>query len=339
MRQIFLKGGMFLAITLGILWGINELLPFYWGNRMLLTKMNYVNKKERVSDTFFIGGSNTFRHIVPSLFDSLLLEHKITSFNLGNDGCYPTHSYHILENLVDEIGEELDYVFITLNSFDALPDARFRVTKTKYFTDLNLYIQECKYVYNLEADNKKKLDLLRRYSISFWENVFKINMRKDYLEYFLGITAFGEGANGKHRDGFTPLPGLVTEHKQLAKNIPKVMHSIAENWKNTIDKKVDASYNKAHLNWIEKLIAVTANKGVHLIFILPPKRFTVESYEELYALYNAINEDNRIALCDPSIYPEFYDPDFRWDAGHFNKKGARVYTTALATEFKKILQN
>jgi len=342
MKKIILKGGIFLVIILIILWLLNEMLPFSWGNRMLHTKVEYLNKdnNKQKFNSFFLGSSTTYRHIIPSLFDSLLQEQRLVSFNLGTDGCYPTHIYNILENVLKESNEDIKYIFVTISTFDPLPETRFHSTKTKYFTKLKWYYQELKYLFYLEADNKKKADLLRKYSITYWENIFKINMRRDVINYIVGKGKFGESVLGKNKDGYRKLPGKITEIEWMAKTIPKFVGKTKRSWSTV--KKDQSNYNKGHLDLIENLITKSKENGTHLVFILPPARYAhhaTENYDQIYSLYGAIDEKHKIELCDPAKYPTLYNSEYYWDASHFNSKGARIYTRLLGEEVRRLLED
>ena len=59
---------------------------------------------------------------------------------------------------------------------------------------------------------------------------------------------------------------------------------------------------------------------------------------DMVALFYSLPETNRIDLANPFEHPEFYQLENRWDEGHLNDAGAKIYTQKLATAFSEQME-
>jgi len=342
MKSLLGKGFLFLIIG-GILLQVVEIFPNYsWGNRMLDTKIEYIEKYGLEPNCYFIGASNTYRHIDPSLFDRNCKDQEISSFNLASDGCYPTQNYYIVDNLLK--GKEVPkYIFITINAYDPLPHTRYRSTKAKYFTSFKNYLNEMSYISNLDSSRVDKRELIEKYTVTLFDKYLKLNMRRDYIEYFTNSSNFGNSVIGLNKDGFKALPGPTTTSKRLIHNIPKANKAVEFRWRRLLEStdsninSMTKPYNIGHLIRIQDLINKGDRLGCQIFFILPPKLFFLEDISEMYNLFKRINPANRIEMANPDLYPELYDVALKWDTGHYNASGASEYTKILVSEFNKLL--
>lgn len=341
MRKLLLKG-IFLVFVIALIQQITaKLFPWNWGNRALLTKMTLLEKeiKNKNFNTFFIGGSNTYRHVIPTVFDSLS-EENVISLNLGTDGCYPPEAYHILDNLITNY-DGVEYVFVSLNSFDRLFNRkRYRTTRTKYYINTNWFFKELLYLRDIKNQKWRK-EMLKKYSVTFLENFFRIGYKKDYIKYFFGNWLYSEKVIGLDRDGYRAFDTPVTPNEKVAVNIPRRTKELQKHWERAydVDENHNKEYERIHLEIITDFIAKGNEKGIKIIFLLPPKSFLLSTIPKMLALYNQIPESNRMSLANPANYPVFFQEQYRWDAGHLTHEGAKLYSQALAKEFNNLVKN
>lgn len=96
------------------------------------------------------------------------------------------------------------------------------------------------------------------------------------------------------------------------------------------EEEIDVTiYNDVQLARITKLLESSKEKGINLIFVLLPR----SASPELLGLFYNIPPQSRIDLCNPILFPEFYDIEHSFDVGHLNTKGAELMTKKLAESY------
>jgi len=98
-----------------------------------------------------------------------------------------------------------------------------------------------------------------------------------------------------------------------------------------------SSLNEVHLRKIKSLIRKADIHGIQLLFLISP---LWEDFKEQLAIKENLPEENVIEVADYHKYPDLYNTSILFDAGHYNAKGSRLFTTYLAREMKnKLNQN
>ena len=311
-------------------------LPWYWGNPQLATKMNYLIKQDLHPDTYFIGSSNIFRQIQPNIFDAQT-QKPTNSFNLGNDGCFTEQNLYILDNTIKRSSNKIKYIFLELNGFDDLAPKRYRTTKSKYFTHLASSWARYKYLQASNLPSMRKDELLKQYLISYLDNIFKIGMLKDIIRYYTGQNNWQE-LLGKHKDGYLSLPGFQTKSRGGRDYIPIASRDLAYRLNWAYKQKHNTVYNQHHLELLTNYITELKNRHIHLFILLTPKEFKLETHTELMTLFNKLPQRHKIDLANPSKYYAFFETQNRWDSGHLNDQGAKLFTQELAKSFNSIIR-
>jgi len=335
MKTFVIKGILLCTLCILAFVAIGKALPFYWGNRMLLSKMEVLQNQKDVN-TLFIGGSTVFRQIDPKIFDSKVEDKSIKSFNLGTDGCYPTQCYYIAENILRDKAYNIKNIFISLNAFDPIPKGRYQTTRIKFYSTFKILIHRLKYLANLKQLSKEDQNkYLKKYLGTFYEGFFKLGMRRDIIQLIKGQTTFGSSYFGLEQNGYVALNGNHRNNNKELKQTENVTTKIGQNWTKAREENQINDFNAAHLAIINKLISAAKKKNCEIIFILPPQSFVLETIPEIYGLYNQIPSANKLDVNDPSKYPKLYDLDHKWDGGHLNDRGAKYYTNALVSEYNQ----
>ena len=111
----FLLTSLLFACVLLVMLQLHELLvPYYWGDSQYVKKMSYLRNHKDEFNTYFIGSSGFYRHIVPLLFDSLTTV-DTRSFNLGVPAGFPPSTYAFYESFLEQDARESTrYVFVEL---------------------------------------------------------------------------------------------------------------------------------------------------------------------------------------------------------------------------------
>ena len=102
-------------------------------------------------------------------------------------------------------------------------------------------------------------------------------------------------------------------------------------------KNNNVELNEIHRKYLLRLISKSQNKGIHLVFVLPP-RLDLEFYKELIPIVNSLPKSNTIELASFPEYKEFYKIENSFDSGHLNILGARLFSEEIAKKTKEILE-
>ncbi len=342
MKSFLTNLARYLFFIIGLLIITHTTTPFDWGNEGIAVKRAYLDEKGRDSknnqyNTFFLGSSRTYRHIIPSLFDSIIGHTK--SYNFGINGLSSHESYWILENLFKgSYFKKDDVIFLELQAFKGIPDKNLHSVRTKYFLNLENLIFAIRVLLNEEHQG------IGNHLISYCENVLRIGMVKAYVDHIFlnNISAKKRHYLGPKGDGFYSLDENLIHKGKGYKSLQqrntnfkqdfRVLKSRKKSISNYFKKASSStSFNQAHLNKILQLIDLGNKQGVKIIFFYPPRL-----EDDIVELYDSIPLPNKIELANPNKYPEFYSLDNSFDVGHLNRRGAEVFTEALTKKVNEI---
>ncbi len=342
MIKLVTKGSILIGILFAITVVMNSIdpLPYTWGSIQLNTKIQFLKDKKITPKAYFIGSSNTLRQVIPNLFNKLVERDSTYAFNLGVDGALPPKTFHILENLIQE-QPNIEYIFLEVNGFEYLPEHYFIPTRRKYYYKLPELWKSYRYIWSGSSSLKVKLGMTIKYLIAYAENAFKIGMRTDFIKFIHGENVFDYSFVGKNGDGYYPLEGMHTTTERMKKRLPTYLQNLNNDFTKvyqhleTIDNVVYNDYLRTLL--LEQL-ALAKSRGVEIIFLLNPIKPEFHEVADIVALFYSLPASNRIDLANPINYPEFYQLENRWDEGHLNDAGAKIYTRKLAAAFRERLE-
>lgn len=339
MVKLLIKGSILISILFVLTLLVNWMdpLPYQWGNIQLNTKVQYLKEEKVDPKAYFIGSSNTLRHVIPHTFNKLIGKDSSYAFNLGVDGVLPPQSLHVLENLLEE-DQTIDYIFFEINGFDYLPEHYFIPTRTKYYYKFSELWMSYRYLLAGNFRLKVKLGMTVKYMIAYLENAFKIGMRTDFIKFVYGKNVFGDDFLGKNKDGYYPLRGTHTKDEGVKQRLPAYMQQLNKDFTTvykTIERIDKVKYNTYLREVLLAQMELAKAKKVKIIFLLNPVKCEFHEAADIVALFYSLPEANRIDLANPLTYPEFYQLENRWDEGHLNDAGAKIYTQKLAAAFNE----
>ena len=337
MNKFIVKISLFIGFIGFVFFLLTKLPPYYWGAAGFSHKIRYLEENKIQPDIFFVGPSTVYRHIMPSLFDEIL-GNGFTSFSLSADGSYPRHDLHIFDNFIDDNRGNVKFVFFELKSFDKLGPTRYKTTYSKYFTDYSWLRSGEKYVKdNPLLDEESKKNLIERYRTSVLENYFKVGMRTDFLNSLnWNQPAVNEKFLGVEKDGFITTPGEISRNKTIKSKLPNILNNLKRNKTRAYTQRNTEGYNYFYSQYLIDIINKYASMDIHVIYILPPYAYKLETEDQMLNLFETIPETNKIDMANPIDYPEFYELKYRFDQSHLNGKGAEIYTRKLINKFKRI---
>ncbi len=309
---------------------VDRHLPFYWGNEGLSAKMHHIEQTDFAYNTYFIGSSRIYRHIVPSLFDSLN-KGKTHSFNLGYSATKPPETYHFLSHFLETVPPKTKYIILELGGIEYLETVNRNALRSKYCLDAEHW-----WLSALSHWEDGKPMFSFNYTVSYLSRLLRINMLKPALYY--DKTSAHPDVLGRHQDGYSNLDHEMIHGDSTNKFILGSKQFKADTTKLTrratkIAKEYEVENkplkSKANLKKINDLHQKAAQKGIQLILIKMPRSTGV------LPLHQALNID-KIDLGKPQKYPQFYTTANSYDVGHLNGKGAQVFTRELAREFQQL---
>lgn len=335
MKYFLLKQFSFLAIALIILSCLFKIcLPFHYGNHQLTAKLNFLEEND--FNTYFIGNSFIFRGLSPAVFDTHT-QSETHTFNLASDGMRLPESYHLLEEVLSDVKFSNSTVVISFEIFDNLHDQVYRSVRAKYYTNISNYLKQLKYVLfmNKNAANFSYTERgLKRYSMNFFESLFKIGLRKDIIEFLLDSKRKKSAwVLGSNKDGFVQPMNKVT-----SKNMETMVENSHKVWKQVV-KNNPSSANAHYLSELANgYIEMAKKNNIHLIFTIESRRYYME--DQIWIAFNQIPEKNRIALVDPEKFPQLYKvSNFLDNQFHLSHDGSQIFSKLMANEFDKLLLN
>ncbi len=349
MKRFLKNSTLFFLIYLGVSLIISCFLPYHWGNPRYSVKIKHLKRNQGDKyDTYFFGSSRVYRHIDPSLFDSLVNATKgqnIHSFNLGAPGTFPPQSYFLYEQFLDsELSKGVKYCFLELMDVANIPDHIMHEEKTNYWLngkDMSFVFQSV-----ISDKNESAAQKFTQLSVYF----------KSYLERVLHLGHFSRQLTetnyydpeylGPSQNGHLPLeyeietasnPALreaLLERRQGLEKFPTALEQRKKRMIAAESKTLSNEYDRIHQQRILELIQKSRRSGIQLIFMfIAPKPNS--AYRNVVDLKPHLPDDQLIEIT-PLKYPELFTIENAFDIGHFNTQGVRLFTSYLAEEFKEI---
>ncbi len=337
-RFIF-KGLVFLLVCILVSFCLQKLFfPFTWGNIQLNTKIKFIEKNNLNPNIYFIGSSITFRQVIPSIIDEFGTDKNKNSFNMGLDAIMPPFQFYVLENLMS-FDESIDYIFFELDSFDFMPDNQYLTGRRKYYWNLKWLHYALQYLKHSDLPEKRKQELTKKYKKATYESIFKLGMKNDIAKYLSGQQLFPDHVIGTNGDGYLQLPGNITPNKMMQDRMPKYLDNVKNGFASVYQNLNHIDHTKGNEFWKNlayKYIKQAKENDIHIIYILNPRQYNLDSYESMVSLLYSLPEENRMDMANPYEHPQLYEIQYRWDEAHLNDKGSKLYSKILGEKFSKL---
>lgn len=292
-------------------------------------------------NTVILGSSRPCRGINPQILDDSLKDFQTSTFNLASPATHNPEVYYLYEKLLGSIEpNRLKYAFIELQSLHPIANENLRTIRNYYWHNLKYLHFSFKYIFKSNIPFSSKLNLIKSYIISYvYKSVYgyKALVNNNLKQYKLLL--------GINKDGFCTLDELAKENG--GNNIFRKRSISFQEDTTLLEERISIAHqafavknykpfiNEVHLKKLNRLIKISQQKGVHLIFIIPPRRDEVNIYNELLAIKERLPSHHIIEIANPKKYPQLYQVEFTFDIGHFNRKGAKLYSKYLANELLK----
>ena len=350
MAKLFLK----ITVLIAIVWLANNALfhffklPVLWG--IDGERENFYAHHAENYNTLFVGSSLTYRQIDPQLFDSLNRINSIStaSFNYGIDGSTPVEIFSIYKHILAKKPKTLKNVLVELDFINNFDIDQMHSLRRKSFFGFAQYKYELPIVLQSSFGFAEKCGFLSFDFVHFIESEFKIGMLKD--AYLFGLNKRELTDTSRVKD-YNPL--IFKEEEQEVKFLNKKYvnphikfiqekkPALLQNTKAAKEMFTNKAFrdelkvNVVYKGLVHEMIALAKEKGINLIFVLPP-RLSPTHYKDLLPVYFSIPKAQRIELADANEYPDFYKLEYSYDLWHVTEPGSKIYSAALQKKFVEL---
>lgn len=179
MKKFVYKIVGFTLLLYAILFLAKSTLPYYWGNPLMGSKTTYLNNMDEPVNTLFVGNSKIHRHLIPSVFDSIV---GTSSFNLGRDGMHFLETQFIFEHFMEDYKKkaELENILVSSLNFPGIQEPMLHTLQAQYIMDWKRLKLSFQHFFP-----KRDFQQLYYYFISFVENQLCIGQIKKIFTYHL----------------------------------------------------------------------------------------------------------------------------------------------------------
>lgn len=297
-------------------------------------------------NTVFVGTSRINHGLDPIVFDETIrkeFDQDIRSFNFGIAGASLGEVSYIVDYLLENGPEEMQYILVELCSVEASLSDKFCVenlksSRNKYWLDQKRLELSLGNLSSQQSAQKRRLDnrtLKKNYYTNYLENIFQVGMLEDYLSFAFRNKKRGLGRN---QNGFNSLDNnqfatALDGRRAFLNNGLEIEVKKARASKTHFGKPKDGiAFNKHYHKHLQSLEKQAAAKNIRLIYIVPPL-LPISSYEELAVLHYNLPTRMKINVANSQKYPEFYSREYVWDGNHLNEEGATLLSKEIARIF------
>lgn len=353
LKKTIIHIGFLILILLVLSFIVRFFVPFYWGDATQTVKYEYYKKHAEEFNAVYLGGSLEYRHIDPSIIDSIAQKSGIDlhSFNLGVDGHGIIQEMNDLDGVLKIRNPNLKYIFISISSEAYFFKANLHTPKWVSWHTAHTAYNGVRVIATLNDPIGYRIKFSSFWVSSWIENLFNVGTLPDMLKYRFDRTYTDTAYIGKNKDGFYPYDYeenhlfmeykwedtlLLQSRKQFENGNPYTdtlnSHILRDFSNYTGKEKPNAPMTQMCLDAYEKC----RKRGIQVFFILPPKART--DYNLLLPVFNAMPEGSKIEVADIRKYPKLYSIEYGYNFHHLNYKGARLVSQEIGKQLVPLLK-
>lgn len=339
MKKFFINTGSFLGVLMGLSLVALLFLDPYYGNPLYRQKLQDIRQQGEEINTLFYGSSRFYRHIDPLLADSLLSEFDVSSYNLGVTSLLNPQSYMLFGDLLNREELSLEYIFLEISNFRQIKPGNIRTPRNYYYLDLPTLYYVTRYQAAAGGPLQVRLSVIADFYASWcFKIIYAVNDAMGELvtekESLSGRIFEGRGyypLNEEFRATEDSSSEVIRRREAYLADTT-VVERFAEFAEESYSRVNYGPYlNRVHFERLMKLYRLSEDRGIELYFVISPRLW---HYNELLALRDRLPENRVIELASSSKYPEFYHPEYTFDAEHLNREGAALFTREMAREIR-----
>jgi len=299
----------------------------FWGNPEFARKVKDISGGS--FNTLFFGSSRILTGINPHQFDSLTMQRAgftSKSYNLATAGTWANETFYLFDRFLSDttISNQATTVFIEFQNILAIQPAKLGTDKVIYYQSYDNLIFMLRY-----SLDKARATVRNVPSSIFYAATYSIATLEHYLN--VGRLSVKEKGTDSLQYGGADDRGYLAlmENEQTRNSISEHLDEYVTNISTHLTQKEVTYYNKTFYERIIKLISKSRDRGIIVIFVLPPVKLT----EDMVAVFNTLPDQNKIQLCDPQEFPELFREASWADGTHLSKSGSNYLNNYLVERY------
>jgi hypothetical protein len=326
---------LFLIAFIGACHLFGALLPQSPHSTVSLKLDHFAAHKDEY-DTIFVGSSHVYRGIDPEAFDrdTAALGIPTRSFNFGAAGMVGLETEFVLNEILAMKPARLRWVFIEPALLRLrIADENARTQRVISWHDLGATLSATR---GLLASDHDKMERVRE----IWKHWQAYCYRMTNLgRVRLGLDEAPRRARalepdtvlGKKRNGYQPLEmrRRMRRHLEFLNQLEQYRKEVEDLAEHEVSAEPLDGFNARYLT---RLRDAVESVGATPIFLITPSRQRGSSDYVINARREGLLP-HLMRFDDPRRFPELFEVDARFDAGHLSRKGALLLTRYLADRF------
>lgn len=278
-----------------------EVMQFVNNNThdVLAPKLKYV-KDSIHEDVVIMGASRCHHHYIPNIIADTL---GMTVYNAGVGGAENIYSHYIvLSHILERYTPKVICLEVMPTDYNHQDDP-FSVIS--FFTPLFGKSERADSIYRLAGVYwRYKASHLYRYNAKASSNLWGLMLNRQK----------------KNNNGYIPLP----EPGQYPQKI--------------INEERSTEIDQQKIEYLHRFVNLCRSNRIKLMFVISPKFTKVDVSH--YNVLKTFAQENRIPFLDYHTMGLYLDhPEYFKDTGHLWDKGAKLYSSVFARDFKRVLNN
>jgi len=207
MKKFLSEVSMFIFLLFALLKLVKTTVPYYWGNKIMTQKLEFLTDNISSYDVLFIGSSRTYRHIDSKLFQELTNK---KTYNLGSPGMFGLETEYMIDNIVSNKLGRLE-VYIQSTAYQKIAEKNLHSIRTNYYLDLKRTKRAIEY-WNKKNNYKQVL----YHTLGFIENQLCIGQLFDIAKYNFTTTSVINITSSKQNGFYSLSQELADGNKRLS---------------------------------------------------------------------------------------------------------------------------
>jgi hypothetical protein len=322
------KTTLFLALILlsGFLLNLSWPDNDYWGNKEYLGKIHFLSRGNY--NTVFFGSSRILTGMNPMVFDSIAAtshSQAANSFNMATAGTWANENFYLYEKFIndDSLSAGVDVVLMECQNIMAIQPDKITTSKALYYQS----VDHLRFLYHYAVDEvnlsigKVPSALYTLFSHGMAYGISKVSFSRFNIHNRPTEPSAMDLLDSR---GFLPLK------VSRMKNVSLVTRRLNQYRKSmTFLEKPLGKVNQTYLSKMTDMIEKSKEKGVRLIFVLPPVLVT----PGLAEVFNRLPAENKIEACKPQRLPALYDQGYWAEETHLTETGSVLLTSYFAHQY------
>ena len=278
-------------------------------------------------NVLFIGSSRFYHQIVPERFDSRVAATNgalVRSFNFGADGMRPPESFYLLRKILALQPPRLRWVVIEMMEMKTvIRRTNARTLRLAYWHDWQHTRLAWQDIARATWAPSEKCALLVEHGMHFARQSTNLGRGVEWAEKYLSRKRESTKKKTIDLEGFDPLP-----HREMsADDLAEYEIAVLDLRRGFKPCHLDPLLRKA----LSELIAEIRAAAAEPIFVITPTLYAYENFAE------APEGATLFAFNSPTLYPELFEPAYRYDSAHLDGNGAFLFTDLLAAHLADAL--